>query len=222
MSFFDELKKFGSDLLDPAGVLFNKDPVIDLGEQGTQIARALGLAIAAYLTAGAAGAAAPGATTAGASAPGAVPASGGITAGVDAGAMIGNGASSQAISQSGVNLAGQGAQVGLQQGAQQGVMANALKELGKGAVMATGATALGGAGGGDVPDQIPRSQFRAAQPSGIPMGGSQVYNSSQRTTLGGTIATTPQGVEGDAGTAQRATALGGKVVPQVGSRRTLG
>lgn len=86
-------------------------------------------------------------------------------------------------------------------------------ELVRGAVGTLGMGALT-RGGGTMPE-MPRQPFqRAPQVAGVPAGGSQVYSSDQSrgTTLGGTIATSPQGLPTIAQTA----------TPRLGTRRVLG
>ena len=222
MSFFDELKKVTAQSLDPLGIGISGipskisddyEPLIDLGEDGTKIARAIALAIAAYFTAGAA-AGAGGGVTAGGTAGGATTGAGGATTGVTAG---GAGAGAAPIVEAGTAITPATTAAVTPATAGETMMGafNSLagNELVRGAVGMLGMGALT-RGGGTMPE-IPRTPFqRAPQVAGVPAGGSQVYSSDQSrgTTLGGTIATSPQGLPTIAQTA----------TPRLGTRRVLG
>lgn len=229
MSLWEEIRKGTAKSIDPLGIGIsggaqaiagkgNYEPLIDLGTAGTQVARMVALAVASYFTFGGAAAAAPAssgtvATEAGAGAAGTgaassaapitdVAASAAPTAGAASAAPITDVSISAAPAVSAPTVAAAPAT------ASGGGFFNANNAMRAAGFVAQSASSSGGA---TAPDIKPTPYQRAPQPNGVPVN-SQPSNATRPTdTMGGTLATSPQGVTGKAA-----------VVPRLGSRRLLG
>lgn len=226
MSLWDEIRKGTAQSIDPLGIGIsggteivagkgNYDPLIDLGDTGTQIARMVALAVASYFTFGGAAAAAPasgsGATSAGAG-----------TVATDAGTNVaGTGAASSAAPATDVAAAGAPAAAGTPVTASANAVASTPTTSAGGglftsdnAMRAAGYLAMAGSSGGgySAPNVATPTPFqRAPRPNAVPYN-PQPSNSNRPTdTMGGTLATSPQGVTGKATTTSR-----------LGTRRLLG
>lgn len=225
MSLWDEIRKGTAQSIDPLGIGFsggaqliagkdNYSPLIDLGTTGTQIARMVALAVASYFTFGGASAAAPasgsGATSTGAG-----------TVATDAGTNVaGTGAASSAAPATDVASAfAESASTTISSSAN-AVASTPTTSAGGGlftannAMRAAGYLAMAGSSGGgySAPNVATPTPFqRAPRPNAVPYN-PQPSNSNRPTdTMGGTLATSPQGVTGKATTTSR-----------LGTRRLLG
>lgn len=226
MSLWDEIRKGTAQSIDPLGIgvsggaqlIAGKDnysPLVDLGTTGTQVARMVALAVASYFTFGGASAAAPasgsGATSTGAG-----------TVATDAGANVaGTGAASSAAPATDVAAAGAPAAAGTPVTASANAVASTPTTSAGGglftsdnAMRAAGYLAMAGSSGGgySAPNVATPTPFqRAPRPNAVPYN-PQPSNSNRPTdTMGGTLATSPQGVTGKATTTSR-----------LGTRRLLG
>lgn len=234
MSLWDEIRKGTAQSIDPLGIGFsggaqliagkdNYDPLIDLGDTGTQIARMVALAVASYFTFGGASAAAP-ASGAGATSTGAgtvATNAGSATAGATtAGATAAGAPIVDVAAAPSVATAGAAPITDVSISAAPTVAPTSVTTSGGGlftannAMRAAGYLAMAGSSGGgySAPNVATPTPFqRAPRPNAVPYN-PQPSNSNRPTdTMGGTLATSPQGVTGKATTTSR-----------LGTRRLLG